>query len=296
MWSLVIVLSVWLIRGSCEASQGHRPGLRVMINEKLVVGKTVTVPVKHINKRGNPMRGLRVFNEKYGEHLAIVEAVRGDIASLRIQECLRPPHDDDELSEDVHRLKLMFVPQKNTPRFRNCLDSCTQLGVSEFVLISSEKAGTGSNAISIDYEAVKTWIVASLEQSERIKVPPINRGSEIRDAIDTIRDGAAYTDGRRKSFFVAVEPRYTRGRDEGEARTMFLLEALAARGSGLEKRDDYLVVGPEGGWTPEELEEMLQLSESAEVDIIPVTLGAGIMRSETAATVGVGIWAHVNSH
>ena len=48
--------------------------------------------------------------------------------------------------------------------------------------------------------------------------------------------------------------------------------------------------------TPEGLEEMLQLSESAEVDIIPVTLGTGIMRSETAATVGVGIWAHVNSH
>jgi RsmE family RNA methyltransferase len=252
--------------------------------EKMIVGETLSVPIGAINKRGNPMKGLRVFNEKCGEYRAQVEHTENDMACLRIEECLRAP--DTDMTRDGHRLKLMFVPQKNTPRFRNCVDSCTQLGVNEFVLVSSSKAGSGGNALSIDDNATKRWITGSVEQSERMSQPLINSGGQIRDAIDTIRDGVVDSDGRIKSYFVAVEPRYTRYDDR---RTLSLLEALAARSSG-ERRDDFLVVGPEGGWAPQELDEMLALTETAKVNIIPVTLGGGVMRSETAAIVGSGIF------
>lgn len=47
-----------------------------------------------------------------------------------------------------------------------------------------------------------------------------------------------------------------------------------------------LMVGPEGGWAPEEL------AEAEQAGVVPITLGPKILRAETASIIAIGILQH----
>ncbi len=262
------------------------PGLRILLPNRLEQGAQLEVPLSSINKRGNPLRRLRVFNEE-GEYLA--EVLKTDSAenkaTLLLRELLRAPRQGGG-ERHAAPLKLLLVPQKKDQRFRNLIESCTQVGVSEFVLVDSAKAGKQSNAGCVDDEVVKSWIQSSVEQCERIHVPSINRSN--KGVVDVVKEASG---GCRKRYFVAVEPRFTSGAGELKARS--LLEELQECDKGGERsgeRQDYLVIGPEGGWEAAELTSLLAAGDGKHTEVRPVTLGDGVLRSETAAVVGSGVY------
>ena len=70
------------------------------------------------------------------------------------------------------------------------------------------------------------------------------------------------------------------------SKIVFALETEGSVESALHGAPVVYMIGPEGGWTAEEL-DVARLA-----DYRPVRLGAHIMRSETAAVVGGGLIAH----
>ena len=299
-----------------EPSLRKVPGLRILLPNKLEQGAQLEVALSAIDKRGNPLNGLRVFNEK-GEYFA--EVLKTDSASktatLLLRELLRAPRQDGEDRKQA-ALKLLVVPQKKDQRFRNLIESCTQLGVSEFIGVDSVKAGKDSNACSVDDHVVRSWIQSSVEQCERMKMPTFTQSN--KGVLDVIKEAVDLKECTRR-YFVAVEPRFTTG--AGEVKACSLLEALdevegnseregsllsrlpfikgsssSSSSSELDpatsgKVQDYLVIGPEGGWDQDELTSLLALDDKdKQIMVRPVTLGGGVLRSETAAVVGSGIY------
>ena len=92
-----------------EPSLRKVPGLRILLPNKLEQGAQLEVALSAIDKRGNPLNGLRVFNEK-GEYFA--EVLKTDSASktatLLLRELLRAPRQDGEDRKQA-ALKLLVV-------------------------------------------------------------------------------------------------------------------------------------------------------------------------------------------
>jgi 16S rRNA (uracil1498-N3)-methyltransferase len=195
--------------------------------------------------RQSPGAPLRLFNGEHGEWLARLAAIRKDRATLAVESLLRPQSPEPDLW-------LLFAPLK-----RDATDlvvqKATELGASEIRPILTAR----TNTARLNPDRLRAIATEAAEQSERLTVP------RMADPLPLAACLAAWPAGRR--LVAAIE--------RSQAPPPAPRPGPAA-----------LLVGPEGGFTPAEVELLRR-----HADVEPVTLGPRILRAETACIAGLAL-------
>ncbi len=164
-----------------------------------------------------------------------------------------------EVGPDIHLL-LSIV---KFDRFEWCLEKATELGVAQITPLAA--ARTDKPLLAAAARRNARWekiLVESAQQSRRLRVPRI--GSAVRPA-----DAFAQSDAELKLLLS----------ERREAQS--LRDALA---SGLdETRPVVLAIGPEGGWTDDEI------AAARGSGFAEASLGESILRTETAVIAALAI-------
>jgi len=232
---------------------------RIVLDRKMVKGNEVLI-------QGPPLEALRFEGGRVGSLITLTDSegndFRGRILRLSKEEATVLIFDafpsPTESSVDI--ILLQALPEKE--RMELIIQKATELGVSTIIPIKSERS------ISLEEREAKQkkahrWqdiAVKAVQQSRRARVP---RLEAYRSFVESL-----------KSF-------------EGEGLKILLYEK---EGENLKhvlrqcpSQRIYAMVGPEGGFTEEEVKLAKDKS------FIPIKLGQRILRTETAAITLVGI-------
>jgi 16S rRNA (uracil1498-N3)-methyltransferase len=147
-------------------------------------------------------------------------------------------------------------------KFRLVLQKCTEIGVAHFVPIVTKRSLV-HQARKIEKDKLLHWqriIAEAAEQSHRGRLPRIDGPIEFKDAVSTL-------DAFDLSLIATAY-------GQGQSLRSVLQEA------GKKSVSVALLIGPEGGFTEEEV------AAACNKGATPVCLGRRVLRTETAAVVG----------
>lgn len=212
---------------------------------------------------------FRVFNEREGEFLAQVSLAsrqqRRSSVTVRatVGDQIRPI--DTKQESGKVSLDLLFAPIKKD-RVKLLVEKATELGVDRLQPVLTQNTNYDLEGSST-METLRKVIIQSVEQSERLTVPELLPPLTLQEVLSLGSDGHG-------PILACTERR----RDQPS-----LLSALLDGSEQVERVR--LLVGPEGGFTTE---EMVQL-QAAGPAVRCVSLGENILRAETAAICGLSI-------
>lgn len=190
---------------------------------------------------------IAVFNARDGEWRARINSLRRGAATLAIETALRAP-----TTEQLPDLWLVFALLKRQATDL-VIQKATELGVAAiFPVITMHSLGERINLARLEAIARE-----AAEQSERLSLPEIRAPQPLSDLL------AGWPPTRR--LVAAIERAAAPPPAAGEGPTA-------------------LIVGPEGGFAPAELDDL-----RARPFVEPATLGPRILRAETAAIVGLAL-------
>ncbi len=206
---------------------------------------------------------LLLFNARDGEFSARIREIdkKGVVAEILLQ--MRPP----EAESDI---QLLFSPLKRGP-VEMIIQKGTELGVAMFIPVLTDR----TNADRLRVNRLQMIAREATEQCGRLSVPPVTESLRLAELL-------LHWDKTRTLFYcdeAGSDPSKDWGGRDGRAPP--LLDAL--RDKPAEKAA--FLIGPEGGFSPEERNWLRALSF-----IRPVTLGPRILRADTAAIAAVSLW------
>lgn len=195
---------------------------------------------------------LLVFNGQDGEWRASVAEVLKKGVILRAEEQVRPQTHGPDLD--------LIVAVVKKARVETIVEKAAELGARRVRLAITQR----TNADRIRLDRLDAIAEEAAEQTGRLDVPAIH-GPVKLDALL-----AAWEPGRRLMFC-----------DEtGGAPTIAALSSLSSDNSGWS-----ILIGPEGGFSPEEGERLRALPFA-----VAVSLGPRILRADTAAIAALTLW------
>lgn len=190
---------------------------------------------------------VRLFNGRDGEWAGALAPIgRGD-AAVEIGERTRPP-------EPAGGPWLLFAPVKRQ-RIDLIAEKATELGAARLIPVMTRHVAVER----VNVDRLRAIAVEAAEQCERLTVPTVDAPRPLLDAL------AGWPAGR--TLYVA---------DERGAAPPIADAAVSGAFA--------LLIGPEGGFAPAELDAVRELAFSR-----PVALGARILRADTAAIAGLAI-------
>lgn len=204
---------------------------------------------------------FRARRTEVGERLRVVDgqgrARWGEVSRVGRQDArvtLAEPAPAQEPAVWVELLVTTLRPE----RASWMVEKATEVGVSAVRFLNSARAprtfGDGTA------ERLRRVAAAAVEQCHRARLPEVT-GPHAWEEIGRLSAGCA------ERWFLDVSA--------GDARRQPWREPAGERGA--------VLVGPEGGWAPEERDELLAAGW------IPVGLGPRVLRAETAAVLGVAL-------
>jgi 16S rRNA (uracil1498-N3)-methyltransferase len=164
-----------------------------------------------------------------------------------------------ESTELPLNLTLMVALPKGSG-FDEIVRCCTELGVTAFMPVISKR--TLLKPSSQKLERWRKIAIEAAEQSERQTVPPIHEPVDLATALTKVNKIDAHG-------YICVT------RKESNHLLTHLPQSIS--------KNLIIVTGPEGGWTPDEVEQAIA------VDFQPVSLGSRILRAITAPIVAVAL-------
>jgi len=229
--------------------------IRLHVPQPLSVGAAVLPTLDQSRYLTQVMRlkagdALLVFNGVDGEwRCSIAEVLKKGVV-LKAEEQVRA----QTTVPDVHLL--IAVVKKAALEF--AVEKATELGAARISLVATRR--TQGDRVRMD--RLEAIAVESAEQTGRLDVPAI----DLPVKLEALLDG---WDGSRRLMFC----------DEtgGAPATA----ALAAAGGG----PWAILIGPEGGFAPEERERLRALPSTT-----AVSLGPRVLRADTAATAALTLW------
>lgn len=150
--------------------------------------------------------------------------------------------------ERAARIHLAVAPTKQMERFEWMLEKCTEIGVDRITPLMTER----TERSRLRRDRAEKILVSAMKQSQRAWLPRLDMLTSITELIAS-----------------PLPPQRFFGSCEGERKT--LSSAYAA------KADSLMLIGPEGDFTPEEMNTLVANGFS------PVSLGDARLRTETAA-------------
>jgi 16S rRNA (uracil1498-N3)-methyltransferase len=225
---------------------------RLFVTDKLLTGAQVAGAAAHAHHLGAVLRRgpgdiVRLFNGRDGEFAARILAMARDRVTFEVDVCLRR-----QISEPDAWLVFAALKRDATDLV---VEKATELGVSALLPVFTER----TQAARVNLERLRGIATEAAAQSERLTVPELRAARGLFDVL------ADWPTGRR---LVAALERSNGPPIDG-----------AAAGTPVA-----LLVGPEGGFTPRELDVLL-----ATPFIQPASLGHRILRADTAAIAGLAL-------
>ncbi|WAC60670.1 16S rRNA (uracil(1498)-N(3))-methyltransferase [Brevundimonas sp. SL130] len=201
---------------------------------------------------------LLVFNGRDGEWRCTIAEVLKKGVILRAEEQVRPQTYGPDLE--------LIVAVVKKARVETIVEKAAELGARRVRLVLTKR----TNADRIRLDRLDAIAEEAAEQTGRLDVPPVDDPVKL----DALLDGweASPDSGRRLMFC-----------DEtGGAPAM---SALRDAGEGPQDRKWSILIGPEGGFSPEEGERLRSLPFTT-----AVSLGPRILRADTAAIAAMSLW------
>lgn len=225
---------------------------RLYLNSKLSADIIIELPPPSAHYLKNVLRmetgdGLRVFNTENGEFLATLDSSSKKNCIVKIGEILRQP---TAIKTHIH----LFFPPIKKDRLDFLIEKAVELGVTDLHPILT---GRG-NIRDINDARITAQIVEAGEQCERMDIPTLHPLLSLNTILSSLP----------RPMMAAIE--------RGEGVTDDLNQALSAHDFQTHP-NIHFIVGPEGGWSEEERDILLNNPL-----IIPITLGPRILRVETA--------------
>jgi 16S rRNA (uracil1498-N3)-methyltransferase len=257
---------------------------RLMIDAALKPGADIALDEAQARHVGAVLRldvgdALRVFNAADGEWRARVAAKTKRGMSVRVEDFLRAARTTPDLD-------LLFAPVKRHATDL-IVEKATELGVRRMRAVLTQR----TIAETVRLDRLQTIAREAAEQTERFDAPEILEALPLAKALDgwDASRPLIYAD---EAGDVAGEPwGGERGRATPIAEALGLWTAgVSPAGDGVGRRDAggphklALLIGPEGGFTPDERHMLRGLPY-----IIPVSLGPRILRAETAAIAALSV-------
>ena len=218
--------------------------------------------LRNVMRRENGAE-IRLFNSRDGEFSARLSELSKKSAIAAIEARLRAPEvepDIELLIAPVKRAALEYVIQKGT-----------ELGAKSFVFVTTDR----TNAERIRLDRLQSIALEAAEQCDRLSVPELRAPQKLAELL-------LRWDKSRTLYFcdeAGDDPSKEWGGKEGRAAP--LLQSAAQAGEGAAA----ILIGPEGGFTPNERSWLQALPF-----VRAVTLGPRILRADTAAIVALGLW------
>jgi 16S rRNA (uracil1498-N3)-methyltransferase len=224
--------------------------IRLHVAAALVEGASIAITpaqahyLAAVMRRG-PGGQVLLFNGRDGEFNARIETIGRGVAKLCIERQTRPQANESDLW-----LAFALLKRDATDLV---VQKATELGVAELHPVISAHANTHR----ANSERLTAIAVEAAEQSERLTVPVLHPPRTLAALL------AAWPPERR--LFAAVE-----------RRAAPRIAPIAGPRA--------LLVGPEGGFTPAELDGLC-----GHPFVTPVSLGTRILRAETACIAGLAL-------
>jgi len=189
---------------------------------------------------------LRLFNGRDGEWQARLAELRRGAARCVAERQLRAQMPEPDLW-------LVFSLLKRSPTDW-LVQKATELGAAALLPVTTER----TNADRVNLDRLRAVAIVAAEQCERLTLPVIEPPRPLLAVL------AAWPAGRK--LVVSVE------------------RAAAPPVAPAHGQAAGLLVGPEGGWGPAELDALLQ-----HPFVVAASLGPRVLRAETAAIVGLAL-------
>lgn len=230
---------------------------RLYLDALLTEDKTVELSKDQAHYLGNVLRkdegdAVRVFNGQSGEWRAEIASISKRAAKLTIKDQLREP-------KQCPDIKLCFAPiRKHRTSF--IIEKTTELGVRTLQPVITAR----TQFPKFNIEKARLQAIEASEQTERLDIPKIKAPLKLTQMIEDWDDRTLIFADEAGDAFPALNALGT-------------LSGPAA-----------ILIGPEGGFTPQERE--LLRSQSF---VKPVSLGSRILRADTAALSLLTLWQAV---
>ncbi len=230
---------------------------RLYVPDPLAPGAEVPLAAPQAHYLRDVMRmapggAVRLFNGRDGAWLAEISALGKGKGAVRCAERIAPQRPEPDVW-------LLFAPLKSA-RQDMLVEKAVELGVSVLQPVLTERTQTRR----VNPERLAAQVVEAAEQCERLTLPEVRPLADLFDLL------AAWPAGR--TLFHG---------DETGGGTPALAAFSAPPGAG----GDALLVGPEGGFSPRELDVLRAASFS-----LGVGFGPRILRAETAALAALSLW------
>ncbi len=233
---------------------------RVFVDADLVVGAELELPrdsVDHLVKVLRLGVGARItlFNGRGGEYAASLASLERRHATATVL-----AHDPVERESPVSVTLMQAVARGEKMDW--VLQKATELGVAAIQPIEAERSvvqlqGDRAEKRRLHWQGI---VQSACEQCGRNRVPALGSPQGLESAC------LAYARDRPAALKLTLDP---------EAATTLDTAKLAAAAAG--GRDIAILIGPEGGWSDEELRR------AAAAGFVGMRLGPRVLRTETAA-------------
>lgn len=237
-------------------------GVRLHVAADLAAGAEVPLDPAQAHYLRNVMRrapgdAVRVFNGHHGEWQAKIAALGKGKGALSVEAQTRAQAAEPDLwllAAPIKRTAIDFVAAK-----------ATELGASAILPVFTRRTAV----TRVNADRMRANVIEAAEQCERLTVPEVRAAIPLAAALD------AWPNDRRLLF--ADETRTGRP----------IAAALAAERPKMPE-PWAILIGPEGGFAPEELQRI-----RAVPGVVPVSLGTRLLRADTAALAALAVWQAV---
>ena len=229
--------------------------IRLYVDTPLSRGQEVTLPKAQAHYLGTVLRKgegdeLRVFNGQNGEWRAEIKTISKKSAELTLKDQLRPPHQCPDIT-------LCFAPvRKHRTAF--IIEKAAELGARTLQPVITAR----TQFPKLNLDKARLQAIEAAEQTERLDIPTIEPALKLETLL-------ANWDTSRSLIFAD---------ESGDA-------ALASEAIKSTTGPAAILIGPEGGFTPQE-RAMLRGHDF----VTPVALGPRILRADTAALSLLTLW------
>ena len=227
---------------------------RLYISEPIRADSTLTLTRSQSHYLINVMRmtsgdEFLVFNGIDGEWKGFITDANKKCTTVSVTEQTLPQTNELDIW-------LLFAPIKKD-RTDFIIEKATELGVSKIIPVITEH----TQISRVNIERLQATAIEATEQSRRLTVPEFEAAQQLQNALNN------WPSSRRLIYLDET------GNGQALARVL------------QDKTDDLaFVIGPEGGFSPSELDAMDKLTFSVGAD-----LGPRILRSETAVVAALAI-------
>lgn len=219
---------------------------RLYTDQNLISDTNVELDISRAHYLGNVLRrkvddNIRLFNGRDGEWLGALSEISKKNATVALSKQIKPQ------PKNERRIHLIFTPIKKH-RMDWLIEKAVELGVTDFHPTLTQN----TEVRKIKSERLESQIFEAAEQCERLSTPTLHGLQKIDQLLDN---------GLSKIQILSCLERF---------------DTTALKDMPLDHEKDIgFLVGPEGGFTAEEKEQIAHKTT-------PVGLGDTILRCETA--------------